>query len=309
MRFFVIGDVSVDLMYFVDALPGAGEETPAKRSLIKAGGAAATVAANLASLGHKAKLAARVGSGPFRTAALENLRAAGVDLSMLQEDDERPTSSILIFVIAGGERTMVSSIGASRYLDAAAFKARALDQVDALVLSAYALAGGPSREYALKALAAARKRKLPVFADLGTGAIRDAGVNLLEDLSGVDYLLMNQHELYALTGSNSISEGVAVLRQSGIENAVIKVGSLGSMVVTPDTEALVEPYPVEDVIDSTGAGDAYTAAFAASVMEGHDLLEAARRGNVAGALVATHVGAQGYLVTPQDLKKSIPQPK
>ena len=148
-----------------------------------------------------------------------------------------------------------------------------------------------------------------MFADLGTGAIRDAGVNLLEDLSGVDYLLMNQHELYALTGQNSISEGVAVLRQSGIENAVIKVGSLGSMVVTPDTEALVEPYPVEDVIDSTGAGDAYTAAFAASVMEGHDLLEAARRGNVAGALVATHVGAQGYLVTPQDLKKSVPQAK
>jgi len=304
MRFFVIGDVSVDLMYFVDALPGAGEETPAKRSLIKAGGAAATVAANLASLGHKATLAARVGTGPFREAALENLKATGVDLSQLQEDKEHLTSSILIFVIAGGERTMVSSIGASRYLDATAFKARTLDQMDALVLSAYALSGGPSREYALKALAAAKKRDLPIFADLGTGAIRDAGTSLLEDLSGVDYLLMNQHELYSLTGESSISNGVGVLREAGIENAVIKVGSLGSMVVTPDTEALVEPHPVEDVIDSTGAGDAYTAAFAASVMEGHDLLEAARRGNVAGALVATHVGAQGYLVKPEDLKSA-----
>lgn len=304
MRFFVIGDVSVDLMYFVDALPGAGEETPAKRSLIKAGGAAATVAANLASLGHKATLAARVGTGPFREAALENLKKAGVDLSQLQEGSEHPTSSILIFVIAGGERTMISSIGASRYLDATAFKARALDQMDALILSAYALSGGPSREYALKALAAARKRELPVFADLGTGAIRDAGTSLLEDLSGVDYLLMNQHELFALTDESSISKGVEVLREAGIENAVIKVGSLGSMVVTPDTEALVEPHPVDDVVDSTGAGDAYTAAFAASVMEGHDLLEAARRGNVAGALVATHVGAQGYLVKPEDLKSA-----
>ncbi len=305
MRFFVIGDVSVDLIYFVDTMPGPGEETPARRALIKPGGAAATVAANLARMGHKATLVARVGTGPFRDAALVNLKETGVDLSLLQEDDVHPTSSVLIFVIAGGERTMVSSAGASRHLDAAAFRARSLDQTDALVVSAYALAGGPSREYALKAMAAAVKRKIPIFADLGTGAIRDAGTHLLEDLKGVDYLLMNQHELAALTGEGSISDGVGKLRAYGIERAVIKLGALGSMVVTPDTEALVEPYVVDDVIDSTGAGDAYTAAFAAAVMEGRDLIAAARQANVAGALVATHVGAQGYLVRSEDLEKAV----
>ena len=302
MRFFVIGDVSVDLMYFVDAMPGPGEETPAQRALIKPGGAASTVAANLASLGHKVVLAARVGTGPFREAALVNLKRVGVDLSHLQEDEERPTSSILVFVIAGGERSMVSSASASRHLNAATFKARALDQLDAVVVSAYALVGGPSRKYTLKVLAAAAKRRLPVFADLGTGAIHAAGEHLLENLRGVDYLLMNQHELAALTGEASISGGVQRLRTYGIERAVVKLGALGSMVVTPETEALVEPHVVDDIIDSTGAGDAYTAAFAAAVMEGHDLLEAARRANVAGALVATHVGAQGYLVKPEDLE-------
>ncbi len=306
MRFFVIGDVSVDLMYFVDAMPGPGEETPAQRALIQPGGAAATVAANLASLGHKVALAARVGTGPFREAALVNLRKQGVDLSHLQEDDERPTSSVLVFVLSGGERSMVSSASASRHLDAAGFKARALDQVDAVVVSAYALAGGPSREYTLKALAAAQKRGLPVFADLGTGAIRSAGEHLLEDLRGVDYLLMNHRELVELTGADSISGGVARLGEYGIERAVIKLGELGSMVVTPETEALIEPHEVDDVVDSTGAGDAYTAAFAAAVMEGRDLLEAARRANVAGALVATHVGAQGYLVRPEDLEARTP---
>jgi len=306
MRFFVIGDVSVDLMYFVDALPGPGEEAPAQRALIRPGGAAATVAANLASLGHKVTLAARVGTGPFRGTALVNLKQVGVDLSHLQEDEERPTSSILVFVIAGGERTMVSNAGASRHLDAAAFRARALDQMDAVVVSTYALAGGPSREYTLKVLAAAVKRGLPVFADLGTGAIRAAGEHLLEDLRGVDYLLMNRHELTALTGEDSISDGVQRLREHGIERAVVKLGELGSMVVAPETEALVEPHVVDDVVDTTGAGDAFTAAFAAAVMEGHDPLEAARRANVAGALVARRVGAQGYLVRPEDLEARAP---
>ncbi len=306
MRFFVIGDVSVDLMYFVDSLPGPGEEMPAQRALIKPGGAAATVAANLANLGHKVALAARVGTGPFRETALANLREAGVNLNHLQEDAVHPTSSILVFVIAGGERTMVSSVGASRYLDAAAFKVRALDQVDAVIVSAYALAGGPSREYALKALAAANKRGIPVFADLGTGAIRAAGEHLLEDLRGVSYLLMNQHELAELTGEGSISSGVARLREYGIERAVIKLGALGSMVVTPETEALVEPHVVNDVVDSTGAGDAYTAAFTAAVTEGRNLIEAAKRANVAGALATTHVGAQGYLLRPEDLELDVP---
>lgn len=63
-----------------------------------------------------------------------------MDLRHLQEDPEHTTSSVLILVVPG-ERAMVSAEGASRYLDPALFKPRFLDQVDAVVLSAYALVG------------------------------------------------------------------------------------------------------------------------------------------------------------------------
>ena len=277
MRFFVLGDVSVDLLFFLERIPEPGEEVPSRRALMKPGGAGGTLAAQLASLGHRVFLAGRVGKDPFAELALSRVREVGVDLRHLQEDPEHTTSSVLILVVPGGERAMVSAEGASRYLDPALFKPRFLDQVDAVVLSAYALVGGPSRSYAAEVLEAARRR-------------------------GVGWLLMNEGELKTLTGASSISQGVARLRQEGFQHLAVKVGAMGSIVVTPEGEELIEPFPVEDIVDSTGAGDAYTAAFAHAILEGLSPVEAGRLANLAGALAATAIGAQGRLVTLEDLK-------
>ncbi len=305
MRFFVIGDVSVDLLFFVERIPEPGDEIPARRSLMRPGGAGGTLAAQLASLGHRVYLAGRVGQDPLAELALSRVREVGVDLRHLQEDPEHPTSSVLILLVPGGERAMVSAEGASRYLDPAGFKPRYLDQAEALVLSAYALVGGPSRAYAVEALEAARKRELPIFADLGTGAVRAAGRELLRYLRGVTWLLMNQAELLALSGADSLSQGVAWLREEGFTHLAIKVGALGSILVTPEGEELLEPFPVEETVDSTGAGDAYTAAFAHAIMTGKPPLEAARLANRAGALATTALGAQGRLLRLEDLEVAV----
>ncbi|RTH34458.1 carbohydrate kinase family protein [Thermus scotoductus] len=302
MRFFVLGDVSVDLLFFVERIPEPGEELPARRALMKPGRWGWSLAAQLASLGHRVYLAGRVGQDPFAELALSRVREVGVDLRYLQEDPEHTTSSVLILVVPGGERAMVSAEGASRYLDPALFKPRFLDQADAVVLSAYALVGGPSRSYAAEVLEAARRREMPVFADLGTGAVRAAGRELLRHLRGVDWLLMNQAELLALTGASSLSGGIARLREEGFRHLAIKVGAMGSILVTPEGEELLEPYPVEDIVDSTGAGDAYTAAFAHALLSGRSPLEAGRLANLAGALAATGLGAQGRLLRLEDLE-------
>lgn len=302
MRFLVVGDISVDLLYFLEHIPEPGESLTAQRALVRPGGSGATVAANLASLGNLTLLAARVGQDAFRSAALSVIEKAGVDLRLLQDDSEHATSINLLMLVPGGGRAMIASYGANRYLDASELKLRQLDQIDAVVISAYALISGPQREYAIKVIVAAQKRGLPIFADLGSGAVQAAGWALLDPLRGADYLLMNQSELLSLTRTESISEGIQALRQNGLERFVVKVGSMGSMVVTPDTEELVEPYQVEDFLDSTGAGDAHTAAFAHAIMGGADLIRAARIANLAGALATTAVGGQGRLVTLSDIE-------
>lgn len=295
-RFFVVGDVTVDQMYFVSELPEAGGEATALRAVMEPGGAGGTIATTLARLGHDVRIATRVGTGPFSDLALRNVREAGVDTSKVQTDDRLQTSSVTLLVTPDTQRTMISAVGASKYLDSAELDASDIADCEAVVMSAYSLVGGPQREYSVRALELAREAGLTTFVDMGSGAVnalRDRMISLVQE---VDYLLMNEKELYTLTGENSISDAVSGLAGHGIERLVVKVGEMGSIVITPELTELVDPFDIDGVVDSTGAGDYFTAAFAHAIMDGHDLLHAARIGNVAGALNTTRVGAQSMHV-------------
>jgi ribokinase len=291
-QFLVVGDATVDQMYFVDEFPDPGTEVSAYRSTLEPGGSGGTVATVLARLGNETRIATRVGTDPFADVALRNLVGSGVDLSLVQRDATLQTSSVTLLVTPDGQRTMLSSAGASRELDVSLLDPASVTGADALVMSAYSLVAGRQQEYALTALRLAEAARLTTFVDLGTGAVNALGSRLIDHVRGVDYLLMNEHELYEVTGLSTISAAVLHLRSLGIDNIVVKVGENGSILFTPELSELVEAHPVAGVIDSTGAGDYYTAAFAHAVMDGYDLLTAARMANVAGALNTTSVGAQ-----------------
>lgn len=295
-KFLVVGDATVDQMYFVNDFPDPGGEVSAHRALLEPGGSGGTVATVLARLGNDTRIATRVGVGPFGELALRNAVASGVDMTLVQHDEERQTSSITLIVTPDAQRTMISAAGASRYLDSAALREEHVADRDALVLSAYSLIGGRQKEYALRTLELAVRHKVTVFVDLGTSAVHALGYRLLDHVRPADFLLMNEYELYAITGEPTITDAVGSLKEEGFENVVVKVGENGSILFTADHAELVEAHGVDGVIDSTGAGDYYTAAFAHAVMSGHDVLTAARMANVAGALNTTMVGAQSVVL-------------
>ena len=305
MKFFVIGDVTVDLIHFLERIPSAGEDATPERSALLPGGAGGTLAYYLALLGHEVSLAARVGTDPFRVVALENVTKVGVGLTALQTDAGRMTSSVTILVTKNAERTMISATGANRHLDAALLEPRAIAQSAAVVISAYALMEGAQREYTLHAMTVARAAGVPIFIDLGTGAVNAAGTALLEAVKGADYLLMNQLELFRITGQNNISAALEGLKAQGLKTVVIKVGALGAILWTPAESELLEGYSVQGVVDTTGAGDGFTAAFAHAVLSGYPLPDAVRYANIAGALVATSIGAQGSAMTDAEIVKRL----
>ena len=291
-KFFVVGDVSVDQMYFVEGLPELGGEVSAERARMEPGGAGGTVAAVLARLGNNVSLAARVGEGPFSDLALKHVKRAGVDTHLIQLDPALQTSSVTLLVTPDTQRTMISAGGASRDLNAANFSESEVAACDALVISAYSLISGPQRDYASLAFETAKRARLTTFIDMGSGAVNALKDRLIPAVQGVDYLIMNQQELYTLTDESSISEAVAELAERGVERILVKLGEMGSMVITPELTELIEALEIDEVVESTGAGDYYTAAFAHGIMAGYDIHYAARLGNIAGALNVTSVGAQ-----------------
>jgi ribokinase len=288
----VIGDATVDQMYFIDELPERGGEASATRAVMEPGGAGGTVATTMARLGHRVSIATRVGSGPFSTLAQRYLRSTGVDLSLMQVDENLQTSSVTILITPDGQRTMISAAGASRQLDASALQVAHIRERDALVISAYSLIAGPQRDYALKAIEIAKAERVRLFIDMGTGAVNALQDSLMPLISSAEVVLLNERELFTLTGESSISAAVVGLRRRGIEQVVVKVGEMGSIVVTPTRSELVEALEVDDVVDTTGAGDAYTAAFVGALLDGEDPLRAAWYANIAGALTTRSVGAQ-----------------
>jgi ribokinase len=300
VKFYVIGDVTADHMHFLSHIPKAGEDIVPTRTHLLPGGAGGTMAYHAAHLGHAVTLAARVGNDPFAAVALENLQKSGVGLGAIQRDSNTMTSTVTILV-TGEDRTMISANGANRLLDAAQLNKKLLEQHDALILSAYALIGGAQREYSQLAMQLAKKAKIPIFIDLGTGAVNDAGTSLLEWVRGADYLLMNQLELFRITGEESISDALGKLEALGLQNVVVKVGALGAILWTPKESELLEGYAVENVADTTGAGDAFTAAFVHAVLLGFALPRAVSYANVAGALAALAVGGQGATLQHPDI--------
>ncbi|CAM4008900.1 carbohydrate kinase family protein [Deinococcus marmoris] len=312
MKFYVIGDVTVDHLYHLNKLPRPGEEVTPLRASMKPGGAGGTIAVTLARLGHTVTLAACVGDDPFAEYALSRVRESGVNEAAIQRSASHLTSTITLMQTADGQRTMISDGAANRQLDPSKLKKKDVEACDALIVNAYSLIEGPQREFTLQAVEYARsaKKPVPVFTDLGTGAVNKVGTGLREEALNSDYLTLNQHELQALTGTRSISAALKQLGEAGAQKVVVKVGKMGSIIWTPTETELVDAVPPEGaVVDSTGAGDTFTATFAHAILSGGSMAESARAANAAGALAATGFGAQEHPITAADLAVAVPKAK
>jgi ribokinase len=127
----------------------------------------------------------------------------------------------------------------------------------------------------------------PVFADL---------------LRGTDVLVVNEGEARALAGSaGDWYEIAARLRDLGPAAVVITLGADGAVAAGRDGVHTQPPFPVE-VVDTTGAGDAFCGALAVALADGLPLADAVRRGCAAGAIATTTPGAQSALPTAAELE-------
>lgn len=295
-RVLVIGDVATDVVVRPAGELADGSDTPAEIR-ITGGGAAANTAAWLASTGSPVTLVARIGDDAAGRERRAELAALGVSCAVAV-DAGAPTGTIVVLVARDGERTMLADRGANLRLSPADVSI-GLDAALAaepaakhLHLSGYALLDPATRPAGRHALAAARAAGLTVSVDVASASPLAAAdpVAFLRWVDGIDLLLANGDEAAELTGVADPAAAAEKLLATAA-TVVVKRGPHGAVWCAPGVRVAAAAEPVE-LVDSTGAGDAFAAGLLAAWLRGAEPAMALRAGALLGARAAGVVGAR-----------------
>jgi ribokinase len=292
---FVLGSINQDFVLKVERRPEPGETVTNAELSTHNGGKGANQAAAAALLGTSVTMLGRVGDDEFGEPLVQALREKGIDTSLVERASGKSTGAAFITVTPDGENAITVAPGANRSLSPGDVEAA----VEAI---------GEARVFVAQMEVPVQTvlRAVEISAEKGTRAL----VNLAptfevprELLEKLDPLVVNEHEAAFLLGREV--EGVKgalsaapELLSSGPRSAVITIGEDGA--VLADGESVEHlPAPEVEVVDTTGAGDAFVGALATRIARGASLREAVAYAVRAGAAAVTKEGAQSALPTPE----------
>jgi sugar/nucleoside kinase (ribokinase family) len=263
----VIGDVATDVVAVLAGHPAPGSDRPASiRS--RGGGAGANVAVHLAQLGAPVLLAGCVGDDAAGAGLVAELTRAGVGLA-LRTVPGAATGTIISLVEPGGQRSMLADRGANLALRAEDVPAPTAG--GHLHLSGYTLLDPRPRAAGLAALSAAAAAGCTVSVDpASSGPLHGYGVERwLADTADATLLLPNADEARLLTGCADVTDAARALAERHPVVAVT-LGSDGALWASGDLVVHRPAHPTE-VVDTTGAGDAFAAGLLAAWLADRDV--------------------------------------
>ena len=292
-RLLVVGSVNVDLFTHVERHPAPGETLLGTGGERSPGGKGANQAVAAALQGAPVSLVGAVGADADADVALTCLRSAGVDLAQVVALPRARTGLAVITVGADGENTIVVVPGANAEVDPGqACEAIAGLGPDDLLL----LQGELRRDTTEAALREAAAQGVRTVLNAAPWSPLD-----VEVLTLADPVVVNEHEAVlaarelglgpeAATADEPVELAAALLR-AGLRSVVITLGGAGAVVAREDA-VTAHPSPRVDVVDTTGAGDAFTGALAARLLRGDDLATATEHAARVGAYAVQGAGAQ-----------------
>jgi sugar/nucleoside kinase (ribokinase family) len=289
-RITLIGNVNVDLIARpVDALPPPGAEWQVEHMDVRTGGAAANAALALARLGGRPRLVGCVGDDGLGDVTMASLVAGGVSTADVTSLPGASTGVSIAFEAPDRDRSFLISLGALSAFDASMIPAEAL-RADLVLLCGYfnlpALRGAATERLLERARAGGARTCLdPGWDPAGwTAATRDELASLLPL---VHVLLPNEIEAARMSGEEAAEDAARTLQRASGGWVVVKLGRRGCLARGPDDAALRAGAPSVDVVDTTGAGDAFNAGYLWSLAEGVDAARAMQFATrVASAVVA-----------------------
>ena len=275
----VVGSINQDVSVRTPRLPRPGETIVGSGHFFGPGGKGANQAVAAARMGAETAMVGRVGDDGFGRDLVANLAAEGIDVSAVGVDDDAATGIAVITIDDEAENSIVGSLGANLEL-----KPEHLDLYRDLIANAKVVLA--QLEIPMETVMAAARLARGTFILVPAPATPLPG----ELMAHVDLLVPNRGELEMLAGT---SDPAAAASQLNLP-VLVTLGSDGALLVEEGEEEIIPAFHVEPV-DTTGAGDAFAGALAASLAKGESLAGSARVASAAGALAVTKLGAQSAI--------------
>lgn len=283
----VIGSLNMDFAVQVKDAPKTGETVMAQAMALIPGGKGANQAYAAAKLGGQVTMLGAVGEDTYGKVLADNLAAAGVNVSHLKATGEASTGIALVEVDQTGDNRIIVISGTNALVDIPYIdsKMHVIAESDIVVMQLEI----PLETVVYAAKAAKKLRKMVILDP--APARTDLPDELLQN---VDIIKPNEHEIVAILGSEELSQDEAVrqLQKKGAHSVLVTMGAAGSCYYSADgTQIHADAFAV-NAVDTTGAGDSYTAALSVALAEGSNMAEAMALASKVGAMVTTKSGAQ-----------------
>ncbi|WP_336979054.1 adenosine kinase [Altererythrobacter fulvus] len=269
------------------------------------GGSAANTLAGISALGLQCSFIGQVADDQLGEVFAHDIRAAGIDFDVAPRAGDPPTGRCLIFVTPDGQRTMNTFLGASHYLPRESLNVDAVADAAVLYLEGYMWDPQEPRAVMRQAIEAAKAAGRKVAFTLSEVFVIDmhgGDFRAMIDDGLIDILFANHHELAALTGEDDLEAGIAALAPK-VPVLVVTRSADGAVAVAGEERAEVPAEPIDEVVDTTGAGDLFAAGFLTGHVRGESLTRCLEMGAVAAAEIISHFGARPEADLAELMKK------
>ena len=280
----VLGSINIDFVSFVSRYPRPGETLVSNDFGIFQGGKGANQAIALAKLDVPTLILGKVGKDILSDFALSSLQESGVDTTGISNSQKNSSGSASIWVNAQGQNSIVIYPGANGEVDEDFIIRHEKFFDDASwFLTQFEI---PLKSILL-ALKYAKKHGLKTVMDPAPAK----KINN-DDIWGlVDYLLPNEIELKELTRTENILKAIHILKSRGVKEVIVKLGKQGAAYENKDKLITFPATPVEQRIDTTGAGDCFIAGFLYGMIQQRDISQAIKIANLTASYSIQKKGA------------------
>lgn len=281
----VVGELNVDLILDeIEKFPEVGKEVLAKKMTLTLGSSSAIFASNIASLGAQVAFIGKIGKDKFGEIVIESLQKKKVDTSMIIIDDHVGTGATVILNVEE-DRANTTYPGAMDLLTINDIAESDLSKASHLHFSSYFLQPGMWGSLG-ELFRKAKKLGLTTSFDMQWDPQETWKLDIEDVLPHVDVFLPNEKELMFLTGKTNIEQAIeAVKKYTNI--LVVKRGNKGSFVHYKDQLTDLPPFLNKEVVDAIGAGDSFNAGFIFKFINGSEVTECQKFGNLTGAVSTT----------------------